>query len=375
MPRRLDDATPLSDPEAPLILFTTSGTTRSPKLRDPCRSARSPLHALPAAQAYGFDRSGRELCITAMPFCGVFGLDTACSPAITGCGTRPHGARCSISPMRLQRIHRHRDHLSVRQRRDVPAPDRSRHFGKLGFRPAVRLRVVHAWSRRIPAEVGGRSRDCRCAGFTARARSNALFAFQPLRNRSRSGCRAADGRRQASRHGIRVRDTDTGRLLGRSRPASWRSGPDQLRRLFPQSRGDARPSMRTAISGPAISAICARTARSSFWPAAGMRSVYQASWSIRPRSRTSSGRSPASAMPRSSASRSTARSGAAAFVIPSDRRAAFDEPAIIAAAASVLAAFKVPVRAFPLEAFPTTESANGLKIQKAKLRQMAADRL
>ena len=66
---------------------------------------------------------------------------------------------------------------------------------------------------------------------------------------------------------------------------------------------------------------------------------------------------------------------AAAFVIPEDMVAAFDETALIAAAAEKLAAFKVPVRIFPVDSFPVTESANGLKIQRAKLRKMAADRL
>jgi fatty-acyl-CoA synthase len=37
-----------------------------------------------------------------------------------------------------------------------------------------------------------------------------------------------------------------------------------------------------------------------------------------------------------------------------------------------MAGYKVPVRFVPLEAFPVTTSANGTKIQRARLRQMAA---
>jgi fatty-acyl-CoA synthase len=37
-----------------------------------------------------------------------------------------------------------------------------------------------------------------------------------------------------------------------------------------------------------------------------------------------------------------------------------------------LARYKVPVRVVPIEAFPTTMSANGIKIQKAKLREKAS---
>jgi fatty-acyl-CoA synthase len=40
-----------------------------------------------------------------------------------------------------------------------------------------------------------------------------------------------------------------------------------------------------------------------------------------------------------------------------------------------LARFKAPVRIFPLDEFPTTQSANGTKIQRAALRRMAEERV
>ncbi len=43
--------------------------------------------------------------------------------------------------------------------------------------------------------------------------------------------------------------------------------------------------------------------------------------------------------------------------------------------AQQLAAFKVPVHVWFIEAFPATQSANGLKFQRAKLRDMALTRL
>jgi fatty-acyl-CoA synthase len=43
--------------------------------------------------------------------------------------------------------------------------------------------------------------------------------------------------------------------------------------------------------------------------------------------------------------------------------------------AQQLAAFKVPVHVWFIEAFPATQSANGLKFQRAKLRDMALARL
>jgi fatty-acyl-CoA synthase len=36
-----------------------------------------------------------------------------------------------------------------------------------------------------------------------------------------------------------------------------------------------------------------------------------------------------------------------------------------------LAAYKVPIRVFPIDAFPVTPGANATKIQKGKLRELA----
>jgi fatty-acyl-CoA synthase len=49
----------------------------------------------------------------------------------------------------------------------------------------------------------------------------------------------------------------------------------------------------------------------------------------------------------------------------------FDEAALIQHCVSGLAKFKAPLRIIPVEAFPTTQSANGTKIQRGKLREMA----
>jgi fatty-acyl-CoA synthase len=51
--------------------------------------------------------------------------------------------------------------------------------------------------------------------------------------------------------------------------------------------------------------------------------------------------------------------------------AALDEAAVIAHVAGKLARYKVPLRVFPVEAFPVTSGANATKIQKGRLREMA----
>ncbi len=51
--------------------------------------------------------------------------------------------------------------------------------------------------------------------------------------------------------------------------------------------------------------------------------------------------------------------------------AALDEAGLIAYVAARLARYKVPVRAFPIDAFPVTEGTNATKIQKHRLRELA----
>jgi fatty-acyl-CoA synthase len=55
--------------------------------------------------------------------------------------------------------------------------------------------------------------------------------------------------------------------------------------------------------------------------------------------------------------------------------AALDADEVRAFCAGGLARFKVPTAIFAIDAFPTTQSPNGVKIQKVKLREMAEERL
>ena len=59
-----------------------------------------------------------------------------------------------------------------------------------------------------------------------------------------------------------------------------------------------------------------------------------------------------------------------AFVIVR-KGASFEEAAVLSHVRGRLAAFKVPLRVFPVEEFPVTPGANATKIQKGKLRELA----
>ena len=64
----------------------------------------------------------------------------------------------------------------------------------------------------------------------------------------------------------------------------------------------------------------------------------------------------------------------AAFVI-TDAAAPPDPEQLIAQLRNRLAGYKVPARIFFIDAFPVTESANGVKIQRGKLRAIAMERI
>jgi fatty-acyl-CoA synthase len=64
---------------------------------------------------------------------------------------------------------------------------------------------------------------------------------------------------------------------------------------------------------------------------------------------------------------------AVGFVIASGE-AALDEDALRDWCRARLASYKVPRRIFSIDEFPTTPSANGTKIQRTRLRQLAIER-
>jgi fatty-acyl-CoA synthase len=63
-----------------------------------------------------------------------------------------------------------------------------------------------------------------------------------------------------------------------------------------------------------------------------------------------------------------------AFVIPVDGTSP-DETALIAHCRAVLAPFKTPIRIFGVDAFPTIDGPNGIKVQRHQLRARAQEML
>jgi len=358
-----------SDPRAPFILFTTSGTTKSPKLVLHTQATIG-RHALRSAPAYGFDRAGSAF-LTALPFCGVFGLNPLLA-AIVGAASI-HIVSMFDADDATQRIARHGiTHL-------IGSDEIFRRLVESDFERLASLRLC-GFATFTPGSGAflkeTAERGLPLFGLYGSSEVNAIFAVQPqalsMDERLKGGGRPASGNDAQ----VRARDQETGELLGPFTPGEleiraptnfvgYFRNPEATREAI-----DAEGFFRTGDLGYVrddgtfvyIARLGDTIRLSGFLvdPAeiedvlktiAGVRDAQVVGVALKGQMRP------------------------IAFVIPADPSRGIDEAAIIAAAASMLASFKVPARIMDIDAFPTTESPNGLKVQKARLRQMAAERL
>src|SRR6266516_3372302 len=368
--RSLSAAPDRSDPEAIVALFTTSGTTKGPKLvMHPQRSIA--YHARAVARGFGLETADSRV-LAAIPFCGVFGFDLVLGALAAGAPAvimDTFEARAAV-----ELVPRHRvshlfgsDEMARRMMELAPGHDPFPHlqlFGYAAFQPGSAELGKAGWERRIPL-----------VGLYGSSEARALFAFQPLalplEQRIEPGGRPVAGADAE----IRIRDVDSGELveIGRSgeieiRAPSLFAGycddaeataaavrPDGFFRtgdigrlradgsfVFETRRGDAIRLGGFLVSPVEIEDALKRIPAVADAQVIGIELDGQMRW--------------------------------AAFVIPADGPAP-RESEIIAAAASIMAAFKVPARVWFLDAFPVTQSANGTKIRRNKLRDMAIERL
>ncbi len=354
-----------SDPDAPLAFFTTSGTTSAPKLvTHPQRTLA--LHALACAASFGFDREGAAL-LAALPLCGVFGLNPVLA-AIAG------GAPVHIMPAFAARPASERiaanaithlfgsDELFRRLCEEGMEKLRSlRYCGFAAFSPGAASAMREGAERGLPL-----------AGVYGSSEVNALFAGQaidfPLEERLKGGGRPSLG----AEGEVRVRDPDSRALLEAGRqgelviraPTSFIGYHNN-----PQATGravDGEGFFRTGDVG------YLRPDGSFVFIARGGDAIRLAGFLVDPVEiedalKSISGIGDAQVV----GVDNEGRMRPVAFVTTAAQGAALDEQAVIGAARDRLADFKVPLRVIEVEAFPTTDSANGVKVQKGKLREMA----
>ncbi|KAF1043160.1 MAG: 3-[(3aS,4S,7aS)-7a-methyl-1,5-dioxo-octahydro-1H-inden-4-yl]propanoyl:CoA ligase [Herbaspirillum frisingense] len=361
----------VSSPDAHSILFTTSGTTSGPKLvLHPQRTVST--HSQRVAPAYGFTEEGTRL-LAALPFAGVFGFNAAMAAFAAG---KPIVVMDTFDgPGAAQLINRHRvthvfgsDEMFRRiienGQGDLPFPS-ARVFGFACFHPGIVEYTQAAWLRGIPM-----------IGLYGSSEVQALFSLQqralPLEERIKGGGMPASHGLGAE---VRIRDVDSGKLLapGQSGAIEIRADTNFIGYLNnPEATAkaiDADGYFRTGDVG------YLREDGSFVYVTRQGDAMRLGGYLVSPVEiedviKTVPGVADVQVVAVDIANQTRP----VAFVI-ADAGSRPAEQDMLRAAGAALAAFKVPAHIWLVEEFPTTQSSNGTKIQRVKLRDMALQRL
>jgi len=354
--------------DQPLILFTTSGTTQGPKLV--CHTATTlAVHSQAVAAAYGLDASDARL-LAAVPLCGVYGLNAALAAMAGGAPIVLldwFDAARAAQLLQEQRItHCFGSDDMYRRIAQVVSGDHpfpaARVFGFGAFESDPAAFALPLIKRGFPL-----------LGLYGSSEVQALFSLQkptrPLEERIQGGGYPA---RAAQVH-VRARHPQTGEICppnvsGELEIQSsvnftgYLNNPDATQAAFTPDgffkTGDLGYTREDgsfvyqARLGDAL-----RLGGFLVEPAEIERALMQ-----------EDGIDAAQVV----GVEYQQQTRAAAFVIA---RAEVDLERVHLAVRAKLAAFKAPLRIWAVDTFPITDSANGAKIQRAKLRQMAQERL
>jgi len=360
------DRSPPAPADARCVIFTTSGTTKAPKFV--CHQQWGVAqHAREVAVGFGFDAPGSRV-MQALPLCGVFGFTQALAALAAGAPMRmvPVFEAREVAALLHDEHITHMnggDDMLVRMLAERPEPQpfpALKFFGYAKFNPALDDLVATAEARGIVA-----------CGLYGMSECHALFALQP---RDLPGVERAKGGGAlvSPRAGVRIRDPDSGEVLP---PGA--QGEIELRgpSLFCEYYGNADATreafthdgwFRTGDLGylEADGRFCYVTRMGDVLRLAGFLCSPQEIEAVLETHPAVSGAQVVGI--------TLAQTPVAVGFVTLREGAAFDEQALREWCKARLAGYKLPRRLFSLEAFPTTASANGTKIQRAKLRELAS---
>ena len=359
----------VATPEIGCNIFTTSGTTSAPKFVLHSQGSIS-RHARIVAEQFGYADSNGAL-LQMLPLCGVFGFASMMAGLASG---QPTVLTASFDARAVTDLAARYNVVNFNATDDMiegilDASDQDKPM------PQVRFVGTAAFATNY-AELAQRAEDrgIPVVGLYGMSEVQALFSVQPmtlpLAERIKGGGAMAAVNAQA-----RIRDPETGDLLppghagelelkGPSLMLEYFENPtataaaftedgflrtgdlaeltEDGRFLFLQRMGDVLRLGGFLVSPAEIEAHIQRHPDIEGCQVVGVR--------------TDKGELPVG------------------FVTLS-ANAEFDEAILRQHCLDNLARFKAPVRIFPLPDFPKTKSPNGLKIQRAALRDMAAERL
>jgi fatty-acyl-CoA synthase len=350
---------------APCNIFTTSGTTSAPKFVLHRQGAIAG-HAQQVARVFGFTAPD-TLSLAILPLCGVFGFNQTLATLAAG---KPSVLVESYEIDEIARlIQRHKpttmfgsDDMYARLLEVMPGrwPFRSIKWAGYG--------AFNASLEDLPERA--QPRGLRLIGLYGMSEVQALYARQPLK--APMARRKLGGGLPTSPLGhVRVRDPETGALLGPGQPGALEcAGPSLMVGYYGNEAATAQAM--TADGYVRTGDLAELDGRGGFTFLSRMGDVLRLSgFLVNPLEiETHIQKLPAIADCQTIAVPRPEGVRAVSFVILKPG-ATLDEAATIAHCRHGLANYKVPLRVFAVDDFPKTPSPNGFKIQRGKLREMA----
>ncbi|WP_088624715.1 AMP-binding protein [Oceanicola sp. 22II-s10i] len=365
-PAALPDSVPDMQAELddPVILFTTSGTTSAAKL---VTHTHRTIHAHMTGNApfFGFDEGSAYLAV--LPFCGVFGLTASLITLWTGGRVVTIEAYSTTAAAEL--MHRERithmfgsDDMFVRiWHHDRTAYASVRYGGFARFTPGIEKDLADMARAGVPLH-----------GLYGASEVNALFSGQPdslpIEERLLGGGIPAHPDAK-----IRIRDQESGKLLSVGETGILEVlAPTNAVGYFRNPEATAKTI--DAEGYVSTSDLCRMREDGSFVYVGRNGDVLRLSGFLTDPAEIEEAIETCPGVEKAQVVGVTekGRTRPFAFVITDGP---FDEKAAIADVAGRLAHYKVPLSIVELDAFPTVESANGLKIRKEVLKRRAQEAL
>ena len=360
-----EDTTAPAGAQARCILFTTSGTTKAPKFV--CHAQGGIVqHARDVVSAFGLDQPDSRV-LQALPLCGVFGFTQALAALAAGAPMRMlplFDAAPAAEFLRTDAITHANGGDDMLERllaaRPEPQPfPQLRFFGYAKFNPALDDIVTQAAARGVLA-----------CGLYGMSECLAFYALQP--HHSPAAERAKGGGVLSSpQAAVRVRDPDTGEVLAPGEPGEIElRGPSVMSEYYndPQATQLAFTEdgwFRTGDLGylEADGRFCYVTRMGDVLRLGGFLTSPQEIEAVL--------ESHPSVLGAQVVGITLGREPVAIGFVTLLAEPPVAETTLREWCRTQLAGYKLPRRIFTLEAFPTTASANGTKIQRAKLRELA----
>jgi fatty-acyl-CoA synthase len=356
------------DIDLPVLLYTTSGTTKGPKLV--VHSQRTlASHAVAVAKALRLDPQ-RHALLAMLPFCGTFGMTSLLGFVAAGATVHVLDAFEAAPALRILSAHKitHSFGSDEMFRRILALTDAPRPFphlelcGFAAFQPGWRELAAESETRGLPL-----------FGLYGSSEVQALFSIaQPgdaFADRIEGG-----GWPMSPDTKVRVRDTETGELapFGVSGEIEI-SAPSRFLRYFnnPEATREAITAdgfFRTGDIGR-LRGDGSFVYETRAGDAMRLGGFLVAPGEIEDELKSCPGVTDAQVV----AVDLKGQARCVAFVIPA-KEPSMPET-LIAHLRDRLAGYKVPARIYVVDAFPVTDSANGVKIQRARLRTMAMERI